>query len=148
MSDDGHANSHSDTSPAEAASVVRSGRQPRSVRPITGQQKTGGQRPAPSAAAATAMPPDADSIIGRLIGDAREDAGVPQTAAAAALGVPQSRIAKLELGRRRLLFVEAALLAELYGVRPDAFDPRSHSPRLPSSARRHRVDLPRSSRSR
>ena len=64
--------------------------------------------------AGMAMPSDATRIIGLLLGDAREDAGLPQSAAAKVLGVPQSRIAKLELGRRQLQFLEAVLLAGLY----------------------------------
>jgi transcriptional regulator with XRE-family HTH domain len=83
--------------------------------------------------------------IGALLGDAREDAGLPQSAVAKALGVPQSRIAKLELGRRQLLFAEAALLADLYGVSTTHFDPRTNEPR-PRARRRRRVDLPKSPR--
>jgi transcriptional regulator with XRE-family HTH domain len=88
------------------------------------------------------MPESADEIIGRLLGDAREDAGLPQSAAARTLGAAQSRIAKLELGRRRLLFAEAVLLAQLYGVEISRFDPRRHRPRL-RTARRPRIDGPR-----
>jgi transcriptional regulator with XRE-family HTH domain len=88
------------------------------------------------------MPDGADETIGRLLGDAREDAGLPQSAAAKALGAAQSKIAKIELGRRRLLFVEAALLAQLYGVSISRLDPRHHQPR-PRGARRARIDRPR-----
>lgn len=61
--------------------------------------------------------------VGQLLGDAREAAGLPQSHVARLMGVPQSRIAKLELGRRRLLFIEAVQLAKLYGVPASRFDP-------------------------
>jgi hypothetical protein len=88
------------------------------------------------------MPAEADVVIGRLLGDAREDSGLPQSAAARVLGVAQSRIAKLELGRARLLFVEAAVLAQLYDIPIERLDPRRFQPR-PRAGRRKRVDLKR-----
>ncbi|HWH24208.1 MAG TPA: helix-turn-helix transcriptional regulator [Candidatus Limnocylindria bacterium] len=91
------------------------------------------------------MPGGAAARIGALLGDAREDAGLPQTAVARTLGVAQSRIAKLELGRRQLLFAEAVVLADLYGVDVSAFDPRTNESRQ-RSGRRQRVDIPRPSR--
>lgn len=82
--------------------------------------------------------------IGRLLGDARQAAGLPQSAAAKALGIAQSRIARLELGRRRLLFTEAVHLARLYGVKVSAFDPRGRAAAeiTPIGTRRKRVDSP------
>lgn len=91
---------------------------------------------------ADALPDNAVSRVGQLLGDAREDAGLPQSAAGRALGVPQSRIAKLELGRRQLLFLEAVVLADLYGVELERLDPRTHQPR-PRTGRRQRMDLPK-----
>lgn len=88
------------------------------------------------------MPDDAAAIVGRLLGDAREDAGLPQSAAARFLGVPQSRIAKIELGRRQLLFLEAVLLAHLYHIPITQLDPRLNTPR-PRGGRRARIDLPK-----
>jgi ribosome-binding protein aMBF1 (putative translation factor) len=90
------------------------------------------------------LPADATHLIGRLLGDAREDAGLPQSAAAAALGAPQSRVAKVELGRRQLLFHEAVILCDLYGIELEQLDPRLHQPRA-RAGRRQRMDLPRES---
>jgi len=60
---------------------------------------------------------DAVKAIQRPRRARRRRAGRPsQLAAAKALGVPQSVIAKLELGKRQLLFLEALRLAGLYGV--------------------------------
>ncbi|MBI3751772.1 MAG: helix-turn-helix domain-containing protein [Chloroflexi bacterium] len=54
--------------------------------------------------------------IGRRLAAARQRAGLSQAAAARALGVPQSQIAKLELGLRQLLLFEAVQLMGLYAV--------------------------------
>ena len=81
--------------------------------------------------------------IGRLLGDAREKAGMPQTHVARALGLTQSRVARLELGRRRLLFWEAVAFAALYGVPLSAFDPSRH-PATERDGRRARTDARRS----
>jgi len=54
--------------------------------------------------------------LGERLAAARGQAGLSQLAAARALGIPQSVIAKLELGKRQLLFLEALRLAGLYGV--------------------------------
>lgn len=86
-----------------------------------------------------ALPEDAVVIVGQLLGDAREDARLPQSAAARHLGVPQSRIAKIELGRRQLQFLEAVVLAHLYSIPLDRLDPRLSTPR-PRGARRARID--------
>ena len=80
--------------------------------------------------------------IGTLLGDARAAAGLSQSEVAKRLGVAQSRIAKLELGTRRLLFVEAVELAEVYGVDLGRFDPRSYTSSKPT--RRTRADKGRS----
>ncbi len=105
-------------------------------------RNAGDRTTSPSSNQLEPLPADAAAVIGRLLGDAREDAGLSQTAAARALGVAQSRIAKLELGRRQLLFAEAVLLAALYGVSLERLDPRKNSPR-PVAGRRRRIDLPR-----
>lgn len=83
--------------------------------------------------------------IGTLLGNARAVAGLSQSEVAKRLGVAQSRIAKLELGTRRLLFVEAVELAEVYGVDLARFDPRTLT--TPKPPRRTRADKGRSSRS-
>ena len=62
-------------------------------------------------------------VIGRLLGDARQAAGLPQSAAAARVGVSQSWLARLERGQRRLTVAEAVAFAKLYGVPLEAFDP-------------------------
>ena len=46
-----------------------------------------------------------------------------QLDAARALGVPQSAIAKLELGLRQLRFTEGLRLATIYGVAPGSLLP-------------------------
>ncbi len=84
-------------------------------------------------------PDDLVARVAALLGDAREDAGLSQAAAARALGVAQSRVAKLELGQRQLLFVEAIALCDLYGVNLDRLDPGKTRAR-PRSGRRMRID--------
>lgn len=88
---------------------------------------------------------DMHVAIGRLLGDARQAAGLPQSAVARRLGMPQSRLARTELGKRRLLYAEAVRLARLYGVDISAFDPRGRSAAdtVPIAGRRKRIDLPR-----
>jgi transcriptional regulator with XRE-family HTH domain len=61
--------------------------------------------------------------LGQVLARARESAGLTQVQAANSLGVPQSRIAKLELGQRQLLFLEALRVARLYDVDPVTLDP-------------------------
>jgi transcriptional regulator with XRE-family HTH domain len=56
---------------------------------------------------------------------AREAAGLSQSQAARTLGVPQSRIAKVELGIRHLQFIEGLRLADLYSLSPADLDPQS-----------------------
>ena len=93
------------------------------------------------------MADDATAVhraIGTLLGDARAAAGLSQSEVAKRLGVAQSRIAKLELGTRRLLFIEAVELAEVYGVDLARFDPRSYT--SPKPTRRTRADKGRSLR--
>ena len=62
--------------------------------------------------------------LGRRLAAARAEAGYSQAAAATALGIAQSAIAKIELGLRYVSFVEALDLAALYGVTPSDLDPR------------------------
>jgi transcriptional regulator with XRE-family HTH domain len=66
---------------------------------------------------------DEARLVGRRLASAREAAGISQVEAARELGVPQSAIAKLELGRRQLRFVEGLRLADLYGVAPSLLAP-------------------------
>jgi transcriptional regulator with XRE-family HTH domain len=66
---------------------------------------------------------EAARSLGSRLANARLKAGLSQLAAAKALGVPQSRIAKLERGKRQLQFLEALRLAALYGVDCGDFDP-------------------------
>jgi transcriptional regulator with XRE-family HTH domain len=61
--------------------------------------------------------------IGRQLARARRAAGLTQAKAATRLGMSQSRLAKLELGIRRLTYLEAIHLAEAYVVELDAFRP-------------------------
>lgn len=98
--------------------------------------------PDPERAAPQSGQPDDPEIhrrVGQLLGDAREAAGLPQSHAARLMGVAQSRIAKLELGRRRLLFIEAVQLAKLYGVPVSRFDPGAVATSA-RGGRRPRVD--------
>lgn len=62
--------------------------------------------------------------LGAQLRDARHSAGLTQVEAARRLGVPQSQIAKLEVGQRTLSFVEALDMAEAYGIHPADLDPR------------------------
>jgi transcriptional regulator with XRE-family HTH domain len=108
-------------------------------------EKTDGVQPMTEERVGRDLPNDAQRLIGLLLGDAREEARLPQSAAAKALGVAQSRIAKLELGQRQLIFIEALTLCDLYGVALDRLDPRRNEPRS-RDGRRQRVDLPRARR--
>jgi transcriptional regulator with XRE-family HTH domain len=64
-----------------------------------------------------------DLAVGRRLAAARNEASLSQAEVARRLGFAQSRIAKLEIGTRRLLFSEALSLAELYDVTLSAFVP-------------------------
>lgn len=86
-------------------------------------------------------PRDIHATVGVLLGDAREAVGLSQSQVGKRLAVPQSRIAKLELGIRRLLFVEALSLAKLYRTSISQFDPYGATAVKP--ARRARVDARR-----
>jgi Helix-turn-helix. len=86
------------------------------------------------------QPLSEDVVVGRQLGDARLASGFSQAEVARRMGVAQSRIAKLELGHRRLLFLEALLLGEMYGVPIESFDPRTAPPIEGPRARRRRVD--------
>lgn len=57
-----------------------------------------------------------DVLVGRRLAAARRKAGLSQESAAKQMGFAQSRVGKLEVGTRRLLFSEAIGFAELYGV--------------------------------
>jgi transcriptional regulator with XRE-family HTH domain len=61
--------------------------------------------------------------LGLRLAAARESRGLSQVGAAKALGLPQSAIAKLERGKRQLLFTEALRLAALYRVDCGDLDP-------------------------
>lgn len=65
----------------------------------------------------------ADRSLGERLAAAREQAGMTQLAAAKAIGLPQSAVAKLERGKRRLLFLEGLRLADLYGLECRDLDP-------------------------
>jgi transcriptional regulator with XRE-family HTH domain len=67
---------------------------------------------------------DEDRSVGALLSAARRATDLTQAEVARRLGVAQSRIAKLEVGSRRLLFSEAVSLADLYGVPITSFVPR------------------------
>ncbi len=89
------------------------------------------------------QPLSPDAVVGRELGDARQASGLSQAEVARRLGVAQSRIAKLELGRRRLLFLEALAFADMYEVPLKAFDPRDAAPIVDPRSRRVRVDARR-----
>jgi transcriptional regulator with XRE-family HTH domain len=59
--------------------------------------------------------PAHDALLGALI-DARTSCGMTQTALASALGKPQSFVAKVEAGERRLDVVEFMAIADAIGV--------------------------------
>jgi transcriptional regulator with XRE-family HTH domain len=61
--------------------------------------------------------------VGRRLAETREAAGMSQLEVARRLGVPQSSIAKLELGQRQLRFVDGLRLAAVYRVPPSTFAP-------------------------
>lgn len=61
--------------------------------------------------------------IGARLSAARHSVGMSQAGAARVLGVSQSRVAKLELGQRRLTYLEAIRFAQLYQVAIDGFAP-------------------------
>jgi Helix-turn-helix. len=65
----------------------------------------------------------ADRLLGERLAVARQKAGLTQLAAAKALGLPQSAIAKLERGRRQLRFLEGLRLAEIYSIDCRELDP-------------------------
>ena len=57
-----------------------------------------------------------DRQVGRRLAAARATSGLSQTEVARRMGFAQSRVAKLEIGTRRLLFSEAIGFADLYGI--------------------------------
>jgi transcriptional regulator with XRE-family HTH domain len=66
---------------------------------------------------------DNHARVGQRLAAARRAAGLSQTDVGHRLGVPQSRVAKLETGDRRLMYIEAFLYADLYGVSIEVFQP-------------------------
>jgi transcriptional regulator with XRE-family HTH domain len=79
--------------------------------------------------------------VGRRLADARRNAGLSQAQAAKSLGLAQSAIAKVELGRRAASFVEVLALADLYGIDPVTLDPRRPPAAAPPHAGRPRERL-------
>lgn len=69
------------------------------------------------------------ALIGRVLGDARERAGLTQRAAAAKLGISQSSLADIETGRRALTVEDAMRFAELYGIAFADLDVRHLDPK-------------------
>ncbi len=69
--------------------------------------------------------PETRLAVGARLALVRKAAGITQVEVSEKLGRPPSWIAKLETGRRSLLFVEAVDLAELYGVSLTALNPKS-----------------------
>jgi transcriptional regulator with XRE-family HTH domain len=67
------------------------------------------------------MATEEDVAVGRRLAEARHGAGLSQAEVGRRLGIPQSRIAKLEVGTRRLLWSEGVELAGLYEVKLQAF---------------------------
>jgi transcriptional regulator with XRE-family HTH domain len=67
------------------------------------------------------MATEEDVAVGRRLAEARHGAGLSQAEVGRRLGIPQSRIAKLEIGTRRLLWSEGVELAGLYDVQLQAF---------------------------
>jgi transcriptional regulator with XRE-family HTH domain len=64
-----------------------------------------------------------DRGLGECLARARVGAGLTQLAAARAVGLPQSAIAKMEGGKRQLRFLEGVRLAGIYGVDCRDLDP-------------------------
>jgi len=73
--------------------------------------------------------PEYKAILTRLV-RARELAGLSQGDAARLLGVPQSRLSRMESGERRIDVLELLALAELYH-RPRRYFLRTALRRLP-----------------
>lgn len=69
------------------------------------------------------------ALIGRVLGDSRERAGLTQRAAATKLGMSQSSLADIETGRRAVTIEEAYRLIELYGISLAALDVRAIDPK-------------------
>lgn len=65
--------------------------------------------------------PPTHQRVGERLAAARRAAKLSQTEVGHRLDVPQSRIAKLETGDRRLQYLEAFAFAELYDVAVEAF---------------------------
>lgn len=67
-----------------------------------------------------------DRLVGRRLAAARAKVGLSQTEVARRMGFAQSRVAKLEIGTRRLLFSEAIGFADLYGIALSDLAPDQH----------------------
>lgn len=63
-----------------------------------------------------------EEALGRALAMARQGANMTQVVAAAAIGISQSRLAKLETGRRRLTYLDALVIARTYGVSIGSFE--------------------------
>lgn len=68
------------------------------------------------------------ALTGRVLGDAREHAGLTQRQAGAKLGMSQSSLADIETGRRPVTVEEAMDFAELYGMPFGILDVRGSDP--------------------
>lgn len=66
---------------------------------------------------------DRQELIGRRLATIRERRGLSQSAVARQFGHPQSWLAKIEAGDRRLLYVEGINLLDFYCVAVDILDP-------------------------
>lgn len=82
---------------------------------------------------------DTARSLGRRLVAGRLAAGLSQSDVARALVIPQSQIAKVELGIRHLLFVEGLRLAEPYSMSPSDLDPRPQALSVKPRRRRRPV---------
>jgi ribosome-binding protein aMBF1 (putative translation factor) len=83
------------------------------------EAKTGANRPSRG----LAEPKATRLAIGARVSALRKDAGLTQVALGAALGKPQSWVAKIETGRRSLLLSEAIEVTDTCGVALDRLKP-------------------------
>ncbi len=68
-----------------------------------------------------------DRQVGLRLAEARKRAGLSQVESARRMGFAQSRVGKLEIGTRRLLFSEAIGFAQLYEVTLSDLAPRDQT---------------------
>jgi transcriptional regulator with XRE-family HTH domain len=64
-----------------------------------------------------------DAVIGRRLAQIREHRRLSQSAVAFQIGHPQSWLAKIEIGERRLLYHEGIALLDFYMAPQDLLDP-------------------------